>query len=81
MSRFFCRVRQQMMEVFQNLHSGFHYWFSQVLFCIYHGRTQTMKCYFIDDVFSIDSACFGKVEPMQVSDLILYRVCRRLLSN
>jgi len=20
------------MEVFQNLHSGFHYWFSQVLF-------------------------------------------------
>jgi len=29
-----------------------------------------MKYYFNVDVVSSDSACFGQIEPMQVSDLI-----------
>jgi len=44
-------------------------------------RIGTMKYYVNDNKFSIDLACFGQVEPMQISDLILYGVFRRLLSN
>jgi hypothetical protein len=59
------------MEKHLNLHTGFifHFGFHKY-FTIYYGRTQTMKYYLNDDVFSIGSACFEQVEPMEISNLI-----------
>ncbi len=54
---------------------------SHTCFFTFHGSIQTMKFYFNDDELCKDSAYFGFVEPLQVSDLTYYRVWRRLLSN